>query len=54
MLFYSIDRKKCVKETELFSHASTYILWIHNLNTEVLWDKLSNKKYDNMVMFNVY
>lgn len=41
MLCYSIDKnKKHIKETQLFSHASTYILWVQNQNTEIFWDKL--------------
>lgn len=43
MLFYGIVRKKSYKEAQLFSHASTYILWVHNLDTEKFWIKLNSK-----------
>ena len=50
MLFYGIDRKNHIKETQLFSHTSTYILWVHNLNTKIFWGKLNNSKYEAMVI----
>lgn len=41
--------KNHIKEAQLFSHASTYILWVHNLDTELFWIKLNSKKYEAMV-----
>ena len=36
--------KNHIKEAQLFSHASTYILWVHNLDTEIFWIKLNSRK----------
>lgn len=41
--------KNHIKEAQLFSHASAYILWVHNLDTELFWIKLNSRKYEAMV-----